>query len=72
MSELVTIAGELGVLGVTFYFLWYFMKKYEEERKYNRDRDEQHEQIIVGLINFLLENDEKGSRKPFKSDKDSK
>ncbi len=47
------------VIGVLLYFLNYFIKNYEEEKKVNKERDKQDSEIIVGLKTHIEESNKK-------------
>ena len=47
------------VIGVLLYFLNYFIKNYEEEKKINKERDKQDSEIIVGLKTHIEESNKK-------------
>jgi hypothetical protein len=47
------------VIGVLLFFLNYFMKSYEVEKKINKERDKQDSDIIVGLKGHVKETNKK-------------
>ena len=56
------------VIGVLLYFLNYFIKNYEEEKKINKERDKQDSEIIVGLKNHIEESNKKQTEVSYKID----
>ena len=47
------------VIGVLLYFLNYFIKNYEEEKKINKERDKQDSKLIEGLKTHVQESNKK-------------
>ena len=56
------------VIGVLLYFLNYFIKNYEEEKKINKERDKQDSEIIVGLKNHIEESNKEQTEVSYKID----